>query len=69
MDAKDALVMLSALAADFKMGVVPDQYVEEIIMSIVDAMDLSDIDKLVLKVNALSCWGIPKDAWTVGDSE
>jgi hypothetical protein len=57
MDATTALIRLSALAADFKMGIVPNDQVEQIICAIVDGMDLSDRDKLVLKVDALSVWG------------
>jgi len=57
MDATTALIRLSALAADFKMGIVPNDQVEQIICAIVEGMDLSDRDKLVLKVDALSVWG------------
>jgi hypothetical protein len=61
MNAATALIRLSGLAADFKMGIVPDREVEEIICAIVDGLDLNDRDKLVLKVDALSAWGIHGD--------
>jgi hypothetical protein len=58
MDAQTALIRLSSLAADFKLGIVPNDQVEEMICAIVEGMDLSDRDKLILKVDALSVWGM-----------
>ena len=58
MDAKDAVVLLSSLAADFKIGVVSTERVQTMITVIVEALNLSESEKVQLRTEALSYWGI-----------
>ena len=56
MNAKEALIRLSALAADFNMGVYPSVKVREIIEAIVASMNLSEEESKELIVGAMSEW-------------
>lgn len=54
-----ALVALSALAADFKIGMVSEDYVRELLEAIVGAMDVPDPDRVLAQ--ALDHWGFEVD--------
>lgn len=56
MDAKQALFQLSSLAADFKIGIVSDEFVREMLTTIVNSMQIDD-KEAVLK-RALASWFI-----------
>ncbi len=56
MQAEQALIRLSALAADFKMGIVDDAHVRDLLAAIVDSMAVDHKDQLLKK--ALAQWGI-----------
>ena len=51
-----ALWQLSALAADFKIGIVDDDFVREMLSVIVGSMDVNDRDEILAR--ALRHWGI-----------
>lgn len=53
---EQALISLSSLAADFKVGIVSDDYVRELLTAIVDSMQISDPDSTLKR--SLSCWFI-----------
>ena len=63
MTPQQAIVWLSGLAADFKIGIVSDDYVREMLTSIVDSMQIDNKDE-VLK-DALGRWfiGDKFDSW------
>jgi len=54
----EALLNLSALAADFKMGVVDDDVVRQLLSAIVNSMDLSESERKALLRGALGYWMI-----------
>ena len=56
MEPEKALLQLSSLAADFKMGIVGDEFVREMLTAIVDSMDISNKDEILAR--ALESWGI-----------
>ena len=56
MKPEKALLQLSSLAADFKMGIVDDEFVREMLTAIVDNMDVENRDKILAR--ALESWGI-----------
>ena len=56
MKAEQAILQLSALAADFKVGIVGDQFVVEMLTAIVDSMSIDNKDKILAR--ALESWGI-----------
>ena len=56
MEPEKALLQLSSLAADFKMGIVGDEFVREMLTAIVDNMDVENRDKILAR--ALESWGI-----------
>ena len=56
MTPKEALCQLSALAADFKIGIVDDEFVREMLSAIVVSMDVNDRDEILAR--ALRHWGI-----------
>ena len=56
MTAEQAILQLSSLAADFKVGIVGDQFVIEMLTAIVGSMDIADKDKILAR--ALGSWGI-----------
>ena len=56
MEPEKALLQLSSLAADFKMGIVGDEFVREMLTAIVDSMDVENRDKILAR--ALESWGI-----------
>jgi hypothetical protein len=56
MKAEQALFQLSSLAADFKVGIVGDQFVVEMLTAIVDSMNVENKDKILAR--ALQSWGI-----------
>lgn len=56
MTPQNALTSLSALAADFKVGVVSEDYIRELLTTIVDSMQV-DNREAVLK-QALGHWFI-----------
>ena len=56
MEPEKALLQLSSLAADFKMGIVDDEFVREMLTAIVDNMDVENRDKILAR--ALESWGI-----------
>lgn len=56
MNAQNALLHLSSLAADFKVGIVGDDFVREMLTAIVESMDIPDRSTVLEK--ALSSWGI-----------
>lgn len=57
MDAKQALISLSSLAADFKVGIVPSGYVVAILETIIGSMDVDGSKDELLQL-ALEDWGI-----------
>ena len=56
MKAEQALFQLSSLAADFKVGIVGDQFVVEMLTAIVDSMNVENKDKILAR--ALQSSGI-----------
>lgn len=56
MDAKEALIKLSALAADFNTGVYPAAKVREIIEAIVASMNLSEEESKKLVSRLMRYW-------------
>jgi hypothetical protein len=56
MKAEQALFQLSSLAADFKVGIVGDQFVVEMLTAIVDSMNVENKDKILAR--ALQSCGI-----------
>jgi hypothetical protein len=59
MNADKAIIQLSALAADFKVGIVSDEFVVGLLSSIVRSMDIENKDEVLKK--ALACWFIGED--------
>lgn len=59
--AEQALLQLSSLAADFKVGIVSEEFVTELLTAIVTSMAVSDREALLAK--ALECWYIGVDDW------
>ena len=59
MDAKNAILHLSSLAADFKVGIVSDEFVRDMLAAIINSMAIEDRDA-VLK-QALGSWFIDQD--------
>lgn len=56
MRAEQALLQLSSLAADFKVGIVSDEFVREMLTVIVDNMNIEDKEAVLKK--ALQSWFI-----------
>jgi len=56
MTPQKALTSLSALAADFKVGIVSDEYVRELLTTIVDSMQIEDREAVLRQ--ALGHWFI-----------
>jgi len=56
MTAEKALLQLSALAADFKVGIVGDEFVREMLEAIVGGMNIDNKDEILAR--ALRHWGI-----------
>jgi len=56
MTSEEALLQLSALAADFKVGIVDDEFVREMLTAIVSGMDIDNKDAVLKR--ALQSWFI-----------
>ena len=56
MKAEEALLQLSALAADFKVGIVDDEFVREMLEAIVGGMNIDHKDAVLKR--ALQSWFI-----------
>ena len=56
MTAEQAILQLSALAADFKVGIVGDRFVVEMLSAIVGSMVVENKDEILAR--ALGSWGI-----------
>lgn len=59
MRADQALLHLSSLAADFKVGIVSDEFVREMLTVIVDNMNIEDKEAVLKK--ALQSWFIEEE--------
>jgi len=60
MTAEQALLQLSALAADFKVGIVDDEFVREMLAAIVGGMNIDRKDEVLKR--ALQSWFIEDEA-------
>jgi len=60
MTAEEALLQLSALAADFKVGIVDDEFVREMLEAIVGGMNIDNKDAVLKR--ALQSWFIEDEA-------
>ena len=60
MKAEQALLQLSALAADFKVGIVDDGFVRKMLKAIVGGMNIENKDEVLKR--ALQHWFIEDEA-------